>query len=209
MIHHCNTHSIPTFFEPTSNTNAIRVLTALESSPVHSATKLPLVTYATPNIYELTALYSHIASSDNSLYEPAEWFDGITVDSQDVETRLPEWIKKEGIVPMAVRLLPVFGTLFIKSGERGVVVVQRISGEERVQAWKDMERRKGLVVAGSTDDEIVVVRYYPGLTLTQNDGGSVVGAGDSLAGAILALLVKGLSTSDPTELDRIIDVAQQ
>lgn len=57
--------------------------------------------------------------------------------------------------------------------------------------------------------EAVVIRHYPALTLEPGHLGSVTGAGDNLAGAMLAGLVRGLSPALPDQLDRIVDLGQR
>lgn len=112
---------------------------------------------------------------------------------------------------MAIQLLPVIKTLFIKSGSRGVVVVQRVSGIDNVAGWRGADKRKGTVVAFSSflPDEAVVIRYYEGLKIEEGGIKNVTGAGDNMAGAILACLVKGLRVQVPKELDQIIQIAQR
>lgn len=89
--------------------------------------------------------------------------------------------------------------------------MQRVSGEEAVKAWKPEGRKKGTLVAASSflSDEAVVVRHYPAMELPEEELGTVTGAGDNLAGAMLAAMVRGLSPSLPSELDRIVDLAQR
>jgi len=112
---------------------------------------------------------------------------------------------------MAVRLLSIFNTLFVKSGSKGVLVVQRVSGVEAVSSWKRLRPVKGTVVVGSssTPSEAVVLRYYEGLKIGEEEIGTVTGAGDSLAGALLAGMINKLDPAVPQDLDRIIDLAQK
>lgn len=139
------------------------------------------------------------------------WFDQINVSSNSLAIRLPNWIVEEGIVQMAVQLLPLIGCLFIKSGSRGVIVVQRVSGVDEVASWREASKRKGTVVSFSNNlpHEAVVVRYYKGLVLDEKEIMNVTGAGDNLAGGILASLVRGLRVTRPDELDLVIEIAQK
>lgn len=111
----------------------------------------------------------------------------------------------------AIRLLPIFNTLFVKSGERGVLVVQRVSGVDAVSAWKNEPKRKGTVVvpSGATPSEAVILRHYAALPLEGAEEGNVTGAGDNLAGAVIAAVVRGLDPAVPKDLDRIVDLAQR
>ncbi|GAA5908122.1 pseudouridine-5'-phosphate glycosidase family protein [Sporobolomyces salmoneus] len=213
VLVHCGQFDILTFFEPTSNANSLKLLTALQQPLITSLppTGHPLVTYSTPNIHELQTLFQNVAFSDSSIFEPGQWFDGITVSADQLSLRLPSWVVNEGVAQMAVRLLPIIGTLFVKSGSKGVLVVQRVSGVDRVSRWKQLRPVKGTVVVGSsaTPSEAVVIRHYSALTLDENEMGSVTGAGDSLAGATLAALVSNLDPIVPSELDKIVDLAQR
>ena len=110
------------FFEPTSDAKALRLLQAVEVTI--NKTSAPLVAYATPNIHELAALYQHTQGEETQhrVYHPGMWFDSINVSAALLATRLPAWVVDEGVVQMAVQLLPVINTIFVKSGSRGVVV---------------------------------------------------------------------------------------
>ncbi|KAJ8296863.1 Pseudouridine-metabolizing bifunctional protein C1861.05 [Rhodotorula toruloides] len=215
LVTHCLDRSISTFFEPTSNAKALQLLRALEKKP-QLASILPAtssyVSFSAPNIHELSHLYQHIAFSDHPLYNSAPWFDHVTVPAHDLSLRLPKWVIDEGVAQMAVRLIStsLFGSLFIKSGSRGVLVVQRVSGVDNVAAWSSLPSRKGTVVVRSSQpSEAIVLRHYPALELDERQVGTVTGAGDNLAGAILAGLVRGLSPFIPHELDRLVDVGQR
>lgn len=113
---------------------------------------------------------------------------------------------------MAVRLIStsLFGSLVVKSGSRGVLVIQRVSGVDNVAAWSSLPSGKGTVVVRSTQpSEAVILRHYPALELEERQIGTVTGAGDNLAGAILAGFVRGLSPFVPHELDRLVDLGQK
>ncbi|GAA5949680.1 hypothetical protein JCM3765_002752 [Sporobolomyces pararoseus] len=213
LLVHCEQAGIPTFFEPTSNANSLKVLTALQQPCITSLppTEHPYVTYSTPNIHELQTLFQTVAFSESPVFEAGSWFDGITVSADQLSLRLPSWVVNEGVAQMAIRLLPIVGTLFVKSGSKGVLVVQRVSGVDRVSRWKQLRPTKGTVVVGSssTPSEAVVIRHYDALSLEEKEVGTVTGAGDSLCGAMLVALVSNLDPSVPSELDRIVDMAQR
>lgn len=106
----------------------------------------------------------------------------------------------------------MFECLFVKSGARGVVVVQRVRGRERVEAWARLASagEKGCVVSRSevSEEEAVVVCHCEGLELG-GEVGSVTGAGDNLAGAMLAAMVRGLDPGKAGELKRVVEVGQR
>lgn len=178
-----------------------------------------LITYSAPNIHELATLYQHIRTLRTPSDEPDPrfqhglWFDYITVQGDLLTRRMPEWVVNEGVVQMAVSLLPVIGTLFIKSGGRGVLVVQRVSGQQAVEEWRMAARNqeRGLLVAVSTSgpEEAVVIRHFPAVELPESEVISVTGAGDNLAGAMLACMSRGLNPSVPHELEQIVEIGQR
>ena len=156
-------------------------------------------------------MYNHVRSSELRQLEMGTWFDYINVSSDSVSRWLPAWVAQEGITVMAVRLLAIFGCLFVKSGDRGVVVVQRVSGAEAVADWKSESGKKGVVVAASSagPPQAIVIRHFPALELALEDIRNVTGAGDNLAGALLAFLVSKFDPRHPKDLGRMVDVAQR
>lgn len=89
--------------------------------------------------------------------------------------------------------------------------MQRVSGAENVAEWKAEGDRKGLVVAASSQgpSEAVVIRHFEALELKEEEVKNVTGAGDNLAGAMLAGMVKGLRADRPEDLERIVEMAQR
>lgn len=205
------------FFEPTSNAQSLKLLRAIQcANATHdpSPPSHPYVTYSTPNIHELSTLYSHLRTIEeptSKLFAHDLWFDFINVDASTLERKLPSWVISEGIVVMAVQLLPIFGTLFVKSGARGVVVVQRISGADTVKRWKAEAGSRGTVVAASSQgpEEAVVIRHYEANELNGGEMISATGAGDNLAGVMMASMLRGLRTSVPEELDLVVGLGQR
>ncbi|SCZ90979.1 BZ3500_MvSof-1268-A1-R1_Chr1-3g02442 [Microbotryum saponariae] len=217
VLGYCREKEIRTIFEPTSNAQSLKILRAL-SDPLPSSAgrpptdETPCVSLITPNIHELQVLYGHVTATSPTKphWEAGNWFDFITLPHHLLARDLPEWITGQGVVQMAVRLLPLVGCVLVKAGERGVVVIQRISGGDRVTQWR---KKQGInvVVAPCTKTgrEAVVVAYYPGIEMGEGKVVSVTGAGDSLAGALGALMSRGKRLDDFDELKGVVDVAQQ
>ncbi|SGY29797.1 BQ5605_C002g01085 [Microbotryum silenes-dioicae] len=217
VLGYCREKEIRTIFEPTSNAQSLKILRALSdplpsSAGRHPTEETPPVSLITPNIHELQVLYEQVtgASPAKPHWEAGNWFDFITLPHHLLARDLPEWITGQGVVQMAVRLLPLVGCVLVKAGERGVVVIQRISGGDRVTQWQK-EQGKNVVVAPCTKTgrEAVVVAYYPGIEMGEGKIVSVTGAGDSLAGALGALMSRGKRLDDFGELKGVVDVAQQ
>lgn len=204
------------FFEPTSNQKALQILKALEGADRSLTAHLPatssLITFSAPNIHELTQMYEHACFSEHALYAAREWFDYYTVSAQDLALRLPKWVLDEGVAQMAIRLLAtsIFGTLFVKSGSRGVLVAQRISDVDQSSEWTSLRKSKGtVVVRNGLPGDVIVLKHYAALPLQEDEIRNVTGAGDNLAGALLAGMSRGLSPALPADLDRLVGLAQQ
>lgn len=92
-----------------------------------------------------------------------------------------------------------------------MLVVQRVTGVDAVAAWTRLPKRKGTVVvlSDSGPSDAIVLRHYAALELGDAKGGTVTGAGDNLAGAILAGLTRGLDPAAPQDLDRLVELAQR
>lgn len=211
----------PVFFEPTSNQKALQLLRALEKADPSLLRSLPatsaLVQYCAPNIHELSHLYEHATASEYDLYSARDWFDAYTVSAQDLAVRLPKWVLEEGVAQMAIRLVStsIFGTLFVKSGDRGVLAVQRVTDPAAVRDWRQQSSAAGpkgtkaAVVRNTRGDEAIILKHYESNRLDPTELRNVTGAGDNLAGALLAGIARGLEPQSPADLDRLIDLAQR
>lgn len=124
------------------------------------------------------------------------------------------FIADKGIVQMAVNLLPFFQHIVIKCGKLGVLVVMRLdravaSGWAAHAAQCNDPRSRCIVAASPTSDDMVVVQHFPPLEVT-NVALNSTGAGDSLVGALLAVLARvPHAFNSPPALSRAIGVAQQ
>lgn len=122
------------------------------------------------------------------------------------------FIADRGIVQMAVNLLPFFQHIVIKCGELGVVVIMR-SDRAEASAWaaqRSDPRHRYIVAHSPTSDEMVVVQHSPPLQTTQDVALNSTGAGDSLVGALLAVLARDPHAfKSPSSLSRALDIAQQ
>ncbi|OCB88300.1 hypothetical protein A7U60_g4502 [Sanghuangporus baumii] len=225
---------IPSFFEPTSISKSSSILPGILEQLVtndRAATESP-VTYAAPNTIELAHMYREANSETRGMINHRVWWEvlhNFNLGSQwrlDLETlaRQPacpakgkgdlSFLTRDGIAQMAINILPFFQNLVIKCGDKGVVVVMRISGENAKNSPWALEHSnpvKGYIVAkGLHGKEIVVLKHFPAIPVEPEEVVSVTGAGDSLAGALCASLVKDPTTFQTSEkLDAAVHIAQR
>lgn len=119
------------------------------------------------------------------------------------------FLTEEGIAQMATNLLPFFQHLVIKCGERGVVVVMRVSRQTKWASEKSNVRERYIVSGGSGSGDIVVLQHFPANLIPTESMVNVTGAGDTLVASILASLVQNpRGFEDPESLKKIMDDAQ-
>lgn len=74
------------------------------------------------------------------------------------------FLVEEGVAQMAVALTPFFRHMFIKCGERGVLAVIRLSGEDaRTSGWvheRSNPGRRYVVAHGDSGNEILILQHF-------------------------------------------------
>ena len=119
------------------------------------------------------------------------------------------FLTEEGIAQMAINLLPFFQHLVIKCGDRGVVVVMRVSCQTKWASERSNIHGRYIVSSGNGSGDIVVLQHFPANHLPQESISNVTGAGDTLVASVLASLVQNLNGfEDPESLRNIIEDAQ-
>ena len=119
------------------------------------------------------------------------------------------FLTEEGIAQMAINLLPFFQHLIIKCGERGVVVVMRVSRQTKWTSERSNIHGRYIVSSGNGDGDMIVLQHFPANHLSPESIVNVTGAGDTLVASILASLVQGpRGFEDPESLKRIMGDAQ-
>lgn len=118
----------------------------------------------------------------------------------------------KGVVQMAINLLPFFQHLVVKCGELGVLVVMRLSNTN-ADTWltaRNDPQSRHVIAHSQSSASTVVVQHFPPLPIPSGTSVNTTGAGDSLVGALLAMLVQDPNAFlDPTSLKNVIDVAQE
>jgi len=110
---------------------------------------------------------------------------------------------------MAINLLPFFQHLVIKCGDRGVIVVMRVSRQTKWASERSNVHRRCIVSTGGGNGDIVVLQHFPAKYLPPESIVNVTGAGDTLVASILASLVQDpRGFEDPESLKEIMEDAQ-
>ncbi|KZW02673.1 hypothetical protein EXIGLDRAFT_738251 [Exidia glandulosa HHB12029] len=225
VLAHCRDSGIPTFFEPTSVAKVTALLPAMSAASASGAG--PAVTYASPNIRELGVLSQ--AARNNGLFDTEWWWtvlDSLALESAfraqlEILAERPaspagmtskgslKFLTDQGVVQMAVQLLPFVKHFMIQLGDKGVLVVmQHTEPCAWSKATSNMSLRQ-IVAHAPNEQSTVVVRHFPAFDLAPEEIVSVTGAGDTLVGAVLAGLVKKPSTfADPESLQTLITMGQ-
>ncbi|KAJ7492667.1 indigoidine synthase A-like protein [Mycena latifolia] len=206
IVEHCVHRNIQILFEPTSIVKSEKILAAIQQSLKRSFE--PPVTFFTPNLseWELTSSPIWWAAIDKLSLGEAFRKDLTRLakrkvrDDSEVEGNTLAFLVEDGVAQMAVALTPFFRNIFIKCGERGVVVVMRVSGEDAKKSGWVREQsdpvHRYIVAHGDSGDEIVVLQHFPPHIATVTN---TTGAGDSFVGALLASLqVQSNPLSTPT-----------
>lgn len=208
------------------------ILPALASSLDRTDGTRSPITFASPNLLELSHIYHEARSSILDLFNHNVWWSVVdkfglgsewrmAVDQLARQPACPQTSKgtlsflvEKGIAQMAVNLLPFFQHLVIKCGELGIIVAMRVPSDSLQQsAWasKRSNPLERYVVAKRSDDaDIVVLKHFPALAVERDSIINVTGAGDSLVGSLCAGLVKKPAAfRDPKDLDALVHLAQE
>ena len=98
-----------------------------------------------------------------------------------IAKHLPAFVQKEGLAQMGIQLLQFFGTIWVKLGSQGLLMI-RLSSHPT-----DFKSKKNVIVHRTPQEQDVILRYYPAIKVSQESIVSVTGAGDSLAGALVSI----------------------
>lgn len=216
------------FSEPTSVAKSTRVLPAIAAN-LHHSTR-PVISYVSPNLLELRHLYEEARTTFDLTSHDYWWkvIDSFALDATfrrelDQLAKRPvaddaldlgtlSFLIRDGLIQMAVHLLPFFQHLVVKCGRFGVLVVMRIRKAD-AGSWSTEQsnpRQRCIVKHSNDSGEVIIVRHFPPLSVPPDTMVNTTGAGDSLVGALLATLArKPDSFLNPSALESMIDVAQK
>ncbi|KAI6129200.1 indigoidine synthase A-like protein [Pisolithus croceorrhizus] len=228
MVTEAATSNVEVFFEPTSAAKSTRILPAVVANLGQAPRSI--ISYASPNLLELGCMYDEARTTYDLMSHDHWWrvIDGFSLGSSfrmeldqlakaRVSDKAPElgdlsFLVNKGVVQMAINLLPFFQHLVIKCGELGVVVVMRL-GDTNVGKWA-MEgsnpRDRYIVAHSQASAETLVVQHFPPIHVQPGTVMNTTGAGDTLVGALLAMLVQSPNVFlDVVALRNAVDIAQQ
>lgn len=171
-----------------------RLVAALRSRVPSSTTDRRPLSHLSPNLLELGILHSAFADLSEQEEERSWAFTNSLNLEADFRSKVEalgrapgsEWLVRDGVVRMALGLLPWVEHLWIKSGAKGVVSIG-ITDRGPVGTG-------GIAhpLAGKHQGKFLVIRHYPALAIPASEMISTTGAGDTLAGGIVAGLVGDL-----------------
>lgn len=201
IVRYCAENNVPALFEPTSVLKSSRIIDPQLLTAGRSA-----VTYITPNVYELRAMFDKAIAL--GMFDDVEWRDrletmGIAADyRQEADQfilRHPHlnYLRDQGILQQSIHLLPYIPNHIITLGKDGILLV-----ELRDHRATEEKSNSGWIINGLNN---VSTRwtYVPAEAIDSSEVISTTGAGDSLTGAIAAALTKGLP------LDKVLGQCQK
>ncbi|KIL95015.1 hypothetical protein FAVG1_01946 [Fusarium avenaceum] len=192
-------------FEPVSTAKSMNLFCPQKGHPKLRVFPKPTVDIASPNSYELAAMYS--AARENGYLESSEWFD--IIDSFGMRGARDRFVRMTsaeltdaGVPVQSVQLLPYIPTIVTKLGPQGVLLTTILGKDDPRLRDPDSEE---YIVARSMNDHPSVgglyMRLFSAAEKVQNIV-SVNGVGDTFFGVLISGLAQG------GKVENLIDVAQ-
>ncbi|KAF4975902.1 hypothetical protein FZEAL_7375 [Fusarium zealandicum] len=191
-------------FEPVSTAKSMNLFCPQKGHPKLRVFPKPTVDIASPNSYELAAMYS--AARENGYLESPEWFDIIDAfgmrgaRERFVRLTSPE-LTDAGIPVQSVQLLPYIPTIVTKLGSQGVLLTALLGRDDPRLKDPDSEE---YIVARSAEHLNVGGLYMRKFSAAEKVKKivSVNGVGDTFFGVLISGLAQG------GKVENLIDVAQ-
>lgn len=193
-------------FEPVSADKSRRLFCAPKGLPQLRLFPEPSVHLASPNTYELAAMYS--AARENEYLSSPEWFDVIDVlgmvGARDRFVRLTSAeLTDTGVPVQSVQLLPYIPTILTKLGAKGALLTKLLGKDDPLLRDRDAEE---FILARVTGKESPVggiyMRLFPAAKKVDNVV-SVNGVGDTFLGVLISGLAQG------GQVEKLVNVAQR
>lgn len=193
-------------FEPVSAEKSRRLFCKQKGRPQLRLFPEPSVHLASPNTYELAAMYS--AAKENEYLDTPEWFEIIDafgmVGARDRFVRLTSVeLTDTGVPVQSVQLLPYIPTIVTKLGSKGALLTTLLGKDDPRLKDRDSEQ---FILARATGRDSPVggiyMRLFPAAEKVE-DIVSVNGVGDTFLGVLISGLAQG------GEVEKLVHVAQR
>lgn len=197
------------FCDPTSTPKLPRLIPALNILLPSSPSFPRPLTHLTPNLLELELLHSLLSSSasDDTSSIAWEFINSLGLDGDwrakverftNVNGR--EWIKINGAVQKMVSCLPYVASFWVKAGQRGLLHLRMTSVPPQPSPDTLIHP-----LAGQHSGKYLACTHYTPPVIKPEEIISTTGAGDTLAGGLVAGLVGGKSEPEEVWVRRALD----
>ena len=203
-------HNAMIAFEPVSVAKAARLFHR-DNSAISSRKVVPehVVSLASPNHFELTALYN--AARDALMFESEQWWsviDSFGLSGSSSRDRLSaiagHELVEQGIPQQCIQLLPFIPNLVTKLGRKGCLVASLLKRDD--ERLRSPEYAPYIIARSQSEHShiggVQMRLVSPSREIPQSEIVSVNGIGDTMLGVIVAGLVQGHN------LEEIVPIAQ-
>ncbi|EHK24754.1 uncharacterized protein TRIVIDRAFT_122474, partial [Trichoderma virens Gv29-8] len=205
-IHSANEHGSKVAFEPVSVEKSKSLFGPQRGVPTLGVFPHQSVDLSSPNIYELSAMYS--AAKDNGYLDSPEWFE--IIDSFGMRGARDQFVRltsveltDAGVPVQSIQLLPYIPTLITKLGSKGVLLTTILGKDD--PRLRDRESDEYILTRSYDGNPAVggiYMRLFPPVEHVENVV-SVNGVGDTFLGVMVSGLAQG------GRVDKLVDVAQR
>lgn len=194
-------------FEPVSTAKSMNLFCPQKGHPPLRVFPEPTVDIASPNSYELDAMYS--AARENGYFESPEWFDiidafNIRGGARDRFVKLTSAeLTDSGVPVQSMQLLPYIPTIVAKLGSKGVLLTTILGRDD--PRLKDRDAEQFILTRATNDHQSVggvYMRLFPPAERVEKIV-SVNGVGDTFFGVLISGLAQG------GKVENLIDIAQK
>lgn len=205
-------------FEPVSNMKSAGIF-QLPKPHTLSVFPSPSIHLATPNIYELSAMYT--AARENNFFDRGDWWDVIDalgIPHSGARTQLslatsPQLVD-QGIPQQTIQLLPFIPIIVTKLGKEGVLLTQLLPANDPRLISGDYAPYILSRCANETEDTLgvggIYMRLFPAVEeVEKGDVVSVNGVGDTFVGTLIAGLSAAKGNGKETMVEEFVDLAQR
>ncbi|EEU47890.1 uncharacterized protein NECHADRAFT_32036 [Fusarium vanettenii 77-13-4] len=192
-------------FEPVSTAKSMNLFCPQKGHPKLRVFPKPTVDIASPNNYELKAMYE--AARDNGYFDSPEWFD--VIDAFGMRGARDRFVRATsaeltdaGVPVQSVQLLPYIPTIVTKLGPQGVLLTTILGRDD--PRLRDPDSEEYILARATSDHPTVGGLYMRQFSAAERVKKivSVNGVGDTFFGVLISGLAQG------GKVENLIDVAQ-